>query len=421
MYPSQFKIDNISIDGIDVMGLFINMEIYENIFIPLVTGNIEIMDTDAAGFVEQNQIEFNEDFEFTVESVDGTTMNFVGVLNGVEKEGSDKNRKIYKINFVSQEMRVNDQTFVSEKILGTPQDIVSDMIERIEGQIEPTGDAGKEMEFIAGRWKPLHVVKHCLTHGVGSEASATNNGQEQEEDARGSSGFLCWQIIGEGQNEYRMCSVDDLLEGTFDTHEPYEMKISMRGSSGEEDLSSIIEYNFQDMGDIQTKMKSGAFRATVVSFDMDSGLYKEYEYDGSREQNIMTQKQQDIVQAPTRVLMRPYTNDKFEQTCEPAQDNTGDQSREYLQQCNARQNTFNDQTGSVTLYPQFNVHAGDIIELQINKVRSGDSQGDMENRKHSGRYVVKQIGHHFGTDGRCFSKITTIRSTAQQDRRTANQ
>ena len=135
----------------------------------------------------------------------------------------------------------------------------------------------------------------------------------------------------------------------------------------------------------------------------------------------MTDKQKEIVKKPTRVLMKPYTNDKFGTSCQPEQDNTGDQSREYLAQNNARQNTFNDQTGSVTLYSQFNVHAGDIIELKINKVKSGDSKGGNENEKHSGKYVVKQIGHHFDTAGRCYSKVTTIRSTIQQDKQTANQ
>ena len=82
-YPTQFKIDNITIDGEDIMGLFVSMEIYENIFIPLVTGNIEFLDTDGAGFVEEKKIEFNEDFEFLITSGDNKQLQFKGVLNGV--------------------------------------------------------------------------------------------------------------------------------------------------------------------------------------------------------------------------------------------------------------------------------------------------------------------------------------------------
>ena len=152
---------------------------------------------------------------------------------------------------------------------------------------------------------------------------------------------------------------------------------------------------------------------------MDKGAYKEFEYDGTQEKDMMTDKQKEIVKKPTRILMKPFTNERFTNECKRSQPNTNDQSRESLQQNNARQNTFNDQTGSVTCYPQFMVHAGDTVELKINKVVSGDAKGTGENRKHSGKYVVKQIGHHFSSDGRAFSKITTIRSSTQQDKSTA--
>lgn len=412
-YPTQYEIDNISIDGEDIMGLFMNMEIYENIFIPLVTGSITFLDTDGGGFVEEKQIEFNEEFGFTIRSASGDTMNFKGVLNGVQSEVSQGNKKVYTVDFTSAEMRENDQTFINERIDDTPQAIIQKMIEKIGGEIEVKGSEGKRMEMVASRWKPLHVNKYVLTHGVGEKATATEEQKNQDEEAKGTTGYLCWQVIGEGKNKYRFCGVDDLLEGVWETHEPLENKLNMRGAALEEQMNSIIEYNFKSMGDIQTKMKSGAFRSINVSFDMDKGLYKEYEYNG---EELMTDKQKGIVKKPTRILMKPFNNEKFEKSCDKAPDNTHDQSREYLSQNNARQNSFNDQTGSVTCYAQFKVHAGDLVELKINKVVSGDSKGTGENRKHSGKYVVKQIGHHFSSDGRAFSKITTIRSSTQQDK-----
>jgi hypothetical protein len=416
MYPGQYKVDNIKIDGIDIMGIFVSLEIFENIFIPLVCGHIIFADTDGAGFVDTNEIEFNEDFEFTITNSQEEQINFMGVLNGVASEQTSGTKKMYKVDFVSTEMRNNDQMFISERFTQvTPQDVISDMIQRIEGTIEATGDAGKQMEFVAGRWKPLHVLKHVLKHGVTNNATASNQDKEQEEVSKGTSGFLCWQSIGEGQNKYRMCSVDDLISGVYEKHGPFENKMMMRGSNTQDDMSSVLEYSFDEMGDIQTKMKSGAFRCINVSFDMDTGLYKEYEYDASQERGLMSEKQKKIVTKPTRVLFVPYTNDKFTKSCAKEADNTGDQSRESIAQSNARQNTFNDQTGSVTLYSHFGIHAGDIIDLKINKVISGESKGTSEDEKHSGKYAVKQVGHYFMSDGKAFTKVTTIRSTTQTD------
>jgi hypothetical protein len=227
-------------------------------------------------------------------------------------------------------------------------------------------------------------------------------------------------VIGSGSNKYRITTVDKLIKGAFDTHDTYNFELGMRGGDTEQDMQKIVEYDFSEMGDIQTKMKSGAFRNIVVSFDMDTGLYKEYEFDGSKEENLMTDKQKEIVKKPTRIMCKPYTNELFGNSCQKEADNTGDQSREYLAQGISRQNTFNDQTGYVTLYPQFEVHAGDIIQLKINKVQSPDTKGTNENEKHSGKYVVKQIGHHFSVDGRAYSKVTTIRSSIQADKQTAS-
>lgn len=418
-YPTQFKMNYLKVDGVDIMGLFLSLEIFENIFIPAVSGSLQFMDTDGGGFVDDNQIEFNEEIEFSIMNATEETMVFKGVLNGVASEMSNKNQKIYTVDFITKEMRKNDMTFVSEKIQDTPQNVVIDMVERMEGKLNTTGSDGKKMEFVAGRWKPLHIIKHVLTHGVSNNSDATNSGKNTDETARGTTGFLCWQTIGT-QNEYRFCTVDELLEGSFEEHGKYKMQMNMRGDGIEHGKMSILEYNFKDMGDIQTKMKSGAFRCQLVSFDMDTGLYKEYEYDGSQEDNIMTDKQKEIVTGPTRIMMVPFTNDRFSKDCQASPDNTGDQSREYIAQNNARQNTFNDQTGNFTLYPQFKIHAGDIIDVKINKIKSGENKnGTEENQKHSGKYVVKQVGHHFTVDNRAYTKVTTIRSTFQQDKQTA--
>ena len=63
-YPTQFKMNYLKVDGVDIMGLFLSLEIFENIFIPAVSGSLQFMDTDGGGFVDDNQIEFNEEIEF---------------------------------------------------------------------------------------------------------------------------------------------------------------------------------------------------------------------------------------------------------------------------------------------------------------------------------------------------------------------
>ena len=175
-------------------------------------------------------------------------------------------------------------------------------------------------------------------------------------------------------------------------------------------MDSIIDYDFKQIGDIQSKMRSGAFRSVNVSFDMDKGLYKEVVYE---DESIMTDKQKEAVKVPTRYMWKPYSNERFENKCTKAPDNEHDQSRRYLSQNTARQNTFADQFGNFTLPPRFAIRAGDYFEIKIPKVQS--EKGGGYNEKHSGRYVIKQVGHHIMNDGHAYTRVQTVRSTTQQD------
>lgn len=420
-YPSQFKVSEISIDGEDVTALFLTLEVFENIFIPAVSGSFQFMDVDGAGFVEDNKIEFNEPFKFSIEATNGEKITFDGHLNGLATEGTSGEKKIYTVDFTTEHMRTNEKTFISQKYDLSPGEVVSEMIQKVEGTLESdaSGSQGEKLEFVATRWKPFKVINYVLQRGVSgdSEATKTETGEPKEEEAKGSTGFLCWQTIGEG-NPYRFCSVKEMLDGAFDEHTEFENKLMNRSLSMEECNKAILQYDFKEMGDIQTKMKSGAFFNKTISFDMDTGEYKEFIFDGTKESELMTEKQKEIVDAFTRILYKPFQNDKFSKDCQKAPDNTGDQSRKALSQNTSQQNSFNDQTGEVTMYAQFQMHAGDIIDLKINKVKAPESDG-RQNQKHSGKYVIKQVGHHFTAENMAYTKIKTIRSTNQVDRSSA--
>ena len=58
--PEEVYIESITIDGKNAMGLFVSVNIFENIFTPIITGQIQLMETDGSAFIEKNKIEGNE-------------------------------------------------------------------------------------------------------------------------------------------------------------------------------------------------------------------------------------------------------------------------------------------------------------------------------------------------------------------------
>ena len=113
--------------------------------------------------------------------------------------------------------------------------------------------------------------------------------------------------------------------------------------------------------------------------------------------------------------MRTFTNEKTNPGCKIAVADTGDQSRKSLAQTITRQNTFCDTQGRLTLPPQYQMRAGDHINIQIAKLKLSDHDESKYSKKHSGKYLISQVGHHIFRDGRSYTKLAVIRTTTQQN------
>ena len=407
---TQYEVGSVTIDGNDVVGLFQMISIYENISSPVITGSIVLLDTDSSDFIYKYEIEGNEEIELSFTNALDEQMDFKGVLNGLRNKTSDMQKTMYTFDFTSEQVRKNEQTFVVKRFKESPKDIVSEMIQKLGGEEDKVEGDGLPMNFLGSRKRPTDIIKYVVTHGVSTEgkSSATDKGKSQEEETKGTTGFRCWQTL----SGYRFNSVDNILKGTAG-EDVGEMTYRVQNTNEdmETSMKSIFEYDFKTIGDTQSKMRAGAFKNVTISFDMDKGLYKEYEY--SDEKNMTEKQKKAAAEFPTRYLWKPYVNEAFEDTCQKAKSNHWDQSRQYLAQNTVRQNTFADQFGNFTLPPRFDIKAGDYFEAKIPKVEGEKSGG--YNEKHSGRYIISQVGHHFLNDGKAYTKIQTVRSTIQQD------
>lgn len=409
-FPTQYKIQTIKIDNIDVIGLTISVDIYENIYSPTITGSIVMFDVDSTNFIENNKIEGSESFEIRFDNAKEETLTFKGLLNGMRNRVVNGSKITYTFDFYSTPLRKNEGNFVVERFKNeTPKSIVERMIDRIGGKVDQFVGDGLPMNFLGSRKRPTDIIRYVLTHGVTNSSKVTESDKNQEGDVKGTSGFLCWETL----DGHRFGPISDILEGKVGKNGGTFIKqLQNRNLSLEETMNGIIDHSFSRIGDVQSKLRVGAFNNVFINMDLDKGLYKEFNYTDDK---MLTDKQKELAQAPTRYLFRAFTNETYQNSCTPAIANAFDQSKNYLSQNVVGQNTFDNESGSVTLPPQFQIHAGDTIELKLPKVTTAESSG--YDTKHSGRYIVKQVGHHFRTipDAVAYTKLSIIRSTIQQD------
>ena len=55
--PNEFETKTLTIDGNDVSGLLVSLSVFENIYTPLVTGHVTLVESDSAKFIEDYKIE----------------------------------------------------------------------------------------------------------------------------------------------------------------------------------------------------------------------------------------------------------------------------------------------------------------------------------------------------------------------------
>lgn len=415
--PVQFSVESIILDDeIDITAQVVNLSIYENIYTPCITGEVLVMDTDGGELLEKGEtqgerLEFNEKISFSLTNSNEEQLEFEGVMTGLRNQTSNDSKKIYLIEFSSIHARNNENIFVTKRFKEvSPEQVVNEMLDdKIGAQNIVLHGKGIPMNFVGSRRHPFDVIKYVCTHGLSNESSVTGEGEKgRNQKSKGTTGFLCWET----REGYRFASINQIKDGDAGSlHSGFERKLMNKSLSMEEARKGIIDLSFNKVGNTQDKLRSGAFRNKCIVMDLDKGHYKEYTYD---DETNMTEKQKKVAQKPTRYIVSTSANEKHNKECERAQPNTGDQRERSLGPNAVRQNTFDDQFGEFTIAPHFNIYAGDKIDARVGKVKSEKDGGFDE--KNSGHYVIKAVAHHFFMTTRsAYTKLSTIRTTTQQD------
>lgn len=415
-YPTQFSIGDITIEGKSVIGLYESIEIFENIGISGVTGTITLIDTDGAegeeSFFEANDIQFCEPIEFNFTNGLDQTLTFKGKLNNLRSEVYNTPKRIYTIDFVSESVHKNEMIFVHKKFTDeTPNNIIIDMVQLLDGQVSVMSD-GNSMTFLGSNRKPFQIIKYVVNHAITEDSDVTNDEKNAEQQASGGSGFMFWETV-EG---FRFCPTDELLKNdtaAFREWPGFITTLSNTSDPIEQTMLHIMESEFPRISDYHSKLRSGQLKSIHYSFDMNTGQYRKVVYEGDK---VSSQKLIDACIAPTRTLTTLKNNEKHNNECTKTEDSKDDQSENYLTQTIAKQNSFNHSIGRLTLAPQFEMRAGDVIDITINKTNSQDCVGKSDEKK-SGKYVLKQVNHHLFSKGDAYTKVVIVRNEKEFEKK----
>ena len=98
--PTEFALSQLTIDGNDVKGLFVSLSVFENIYTPLVTGHVSLIESDEAKFIEKYKIEGVEKFQCEFKT-GKDSYSFEGYLNGLRNKSNSQQITTYTFDFTT--------------------------------------------------------------------------------------------------------------------------------------------------------------------------------------------------------------------------------------------------------------------------------------------------------------------------------
>ena len=234
----------------------------------------------------------------------------------------------------------------------------------------------------------------------------------QEGTAKGAGGFIFTETL----KGYRFGSIVEFIDGNLSEDEKKRFRLSLERDNAtmEDKRNAILSYNIVQSNDTQTQQRAGSYKSMMVSFDIDSGEYKEIVW----ESEAATEKQKRTSTEPTRTFSRVYCNEKYSNDCAMTGPN-GDHSRLSIQQSVGTVNYSTDIVCQFVFPIRTDVSVGDKIDTKI-FLASAERTGELD-KKFSGDWVVSAVGHTFSVLNQgAHTRVTCVRpGNVQSDRQSS--
>jgi hypothetical protein len=368
-----------------ISNIILNFNLYENIFTPYVSGDIEI--GDAQDLLFNYSFNGNEYLKIVLskpgENEPGNEpiqkyFRIYKVSNRVLKSQSLQN---YTIHFCSEEAILSTQTLIRKSYKGMPvsdiiQDIVKNVLkaspDKLNGGLSKT--AGN-YDIIVPRMQPFEAISWLKTRAYDTDKTA--------------------YFFYENRFGYNFLSYEDLLNQT--TYRTYDRspKVDPDPSKAQ---NSIYHIGFAEEFDIIKGNRYGAFATSLLTFDLLSRSYNKTTLSAPQldlQKNFLN-KYPFANFSQNRFNKTLFDNEesmqKFYLTTDSDKNTNPTFPQKWLIKQAIKLAELNSRKVIINIPFDALVTAGAIVELNIPVMRPQDKKYEKDKFK-SGRYLVSSVHH----------------------------
>lgn len=412
--PGKYIVNNlelISADSkIDVHGIFLELNIYEEIFSNFITGNIVLSDSNnlisgskALPILGNEIVYINLSVPTSVKDSDSgennkvimTNIKFFGRVTGIRERRllSEKNM-VYVVDFIAEEAITSEKIRISKSYKGKPyykiaQNLYAELGSTAQAFFEETKYS---YNFICPNWHPLKGINWLASRSL----SPKHNG----------SSFLYYHVLydqstqGKGalrSDKFYFRSVESMLDGPLKKKVYFNPKNLEPYSIVKDDVrfSNIDSYDIVKSFDIMENLDAGMYSSKTMTHDIINKKYSKtlFNYD----KQFTQYKHADVGKISSKMVdsfggklsdypdavLRLYSNDKAMGTDNHIQEVIG--SRLSIL------NSINNFLLKFSVPGDGYSSPGDLIEFNIPSPEHKIAFDTF----YSGKYLVTSIRHHF--------------------------
>jgi len=416
---------------VDIRTGTVSIDYYEDIFSPSITAKIQVGNTGDSIQAQDNEGNATGAFQSIYNGlplrggervslkIGGNSPTNPGLdfasneqdylyVSSINNVISESQREFFELNLVSREAITNETVRVPKKF-PTSQSI-SDSVESIikeylkTDKIDEIDKTQNKYGFIGNLRKPFTVLVWLASKGVP---------ESSKKDA--TAGYVFFQT----QDGFSFRSIDNLISQPSKATYIYS-DVNQTGYEKDNDFN-ILQYTTNRNQNLIEKLRLGTYSSyrmfyNPLTFEFtppEKGTFKLNDYVsgvnnlGQELQlpKISSSSNVSLGDSPTRILTQCLDIGTMEKGV--SREGNSDPFK-YQSQAIMRYNILFTQTMSMTVPSNTNLRAGDIITCKFPKISRED--GAVYDDEQSGLYMIKELCHHFDTEG-SYTSMTLIRDT----------
>jgi|694.fasta_scaffold06428_15 hypothetical protein len=389
---SQFKVKKLAIvtklGPVDVSSIFEELNIFDSIFTPCITGNIVIRDSNGL----TNKFSFDGSEVLIVEmgktDSDATFRKSFRIYKQTERQSINLTSEAYILHFVSEEFIISQQSKISQSFRDTYSNVVkkifSDNLGIRDNMICYMEESEGIRKILIPNMKPFDAIKFCATRALNKKQSPT---------------FLFF----ENKVGYNFVTLSSLLADSPSHYINFNIKNFGQNSN---ELMGAIKYEVISQFDLNKNITSGLYASTFMGFDYITKNFavKAINYDslyGTSEHanktpniGIVTNKfgLKNTEMYDSRVVFSPmnafYSDSSYIKENDPESIDIQDDPYNYRVQREASIRSILNQRVKVLMPGNFDLTSGLTADLQI-PVRGQNTIGNNDtDYSLSGKYII---------------------------------